>query len=106
MGDSVFGTLGDPVNLVSQYKACSHGKLQFKPATGTGIQDGAVTAVVRKSKKAGDDALINAAIDVLKSTLGKSPSQIADHVMFCMPPNVMTGIAWAYVNHWLSVYVS
>merc|ERR1711971_566717 len=33
-----------------------------------------------------------------------SPNQIADHVMYCLPPSTMGGIAYAYINSWLSVY--
>ena len=33
-----------------------------------------------------------------------SPSQIADHVMYCLPPETMSGIAYAYKNSWNSVY--
>lgn len=33
-----------------------------------------------------------------------SPNQIADHVMYCLPPETMGGIAYAYINSWNSVY--
>lgn len=32
------------------------------------------------------------------------PSQIADHVMYCLPPETMSGIAKAYKNSWNSLY--
>ncbi len=78
----------------------------FEPATGSGITNGVVTATVSKNNGAGEDALINAAISVLTSSLGSSPSSIADFVMFCLPGGVMGGIAWAYIDYWMSVYVS
>ena len=34
----------------------------------------------------------------------RSPNQIADHVMYCLPPETMSGIAYAYKNSWNSVY--
>ena len=34
-----------------------------------------------------------------------SPSELADHVMYCLPPKVkFDGIAYAFVNNWNSVY--
>lgn len=78
----------------------------FEPATGSGITNGVVTATVSKNNGAGENALMNAAISVLTSSLGASPSNIADFVMFCVPNGVMDGIAWAYVDYWQSVYVS
>ena len=42
LSDAVFGTYGRTVSLQSQYSACSHGKLNFEPATGEGIVDGEI----------------------------------------------------------------
>ena len=33
-----------------------------------------------------------------------SPRQLADHVMYCLPPDSFSGIAYAYLNSWNSVY--
>ena len=33
-----------------------------------------------------------------------SPTQLADHVMYCLPAATMSGIAYAYINSWNSVY--
>ena len=33
-----------------------------------------------------------------------SPRQLADHVMYCLPPDGMNGIAYAYVNFWVCIY--
>jgi len=41
LSDSVFGTDGDPVNLKSQYEACSHDKMKILPAPSrAGITNG------------------------------------------------------------------
>ena len=43
--------------------------------------------------------------DALKTKFSvSSASQLADHVMYCLPPGTMSGIAYAYINHWKSVY--
>eukprot|EP00957_Ditylum_brightwellii_P196488 14971448-Ditylum_brightwellii.AAC.1 len=33
-----------------------------------------------------------------------NPSKLANHVMYCLPPGTMSGIAYAYINSWNSVY--
>ena len=47
----------------------------------------------------------NAIATKLNAQFGvSSPSQLATHVMYCLPPNTMGGIAYASVNGWYSVY--
>jgi len=105
LSDSVFGTSGDAVNLKSQFTACSHDVLNFQEATGTGIIGGATTVTVSTSTSEGDSAMRNAATTALNDKFGvSSPTQIADHVMYCLPPATMTGIAYAGVYSWYSVY--
>lgn len=77
----------------------------FEPATGSGITDGAITVTVSKNNSAGEDAILNAAIDKATTLLGSSPSSIADHVMVVFPTAIRTG-ASAYVDWWMSKYVS
>ena len=104
LSDAILGTSGDSVNLASQYDACSHGQLTFQAATGsrigTGNQAGTITVTVAGA--ATEDKVSNA----VTSYFGTSPRNIADHVMYCMPPGSMSGIAYAYYNSWLSVFVS
>ena len=105
LSDSVFGTSGDPVNLKSQYAACSADKLNFVPATASGIVNGATTVTVSTLTSEGDSVMNSAIVEALNTKFGvSSPSQLADHVMFCLPPNTMSGIAYAWVNSWRSVY--
>lgn len=95
--DSVFGT-GDPVNLKSQYNACSHGKLDFVRATGDQITGGVTTVTI-------DTTSEGAVTEAIKLKFGvTSPGQLADHVMYCMPSGGINGIAYASVNSWKSVY--
>ena len=46
----------------------------------------------------------NAISDALETAFGVPAYQIADHLMYCLPPNTMGGIAYAFMNSWMSVY--
>jgi hypothetical protein len=111
----------DSVNVAKQYKACSHGKLNVikapprdntnnNPGDGeTKIMNGVTT--VKVSSPTGPDndrnrhAVMREAITVrLKENFGVNAKNLADHVMYCLPAGTMDGLAYAYVNHWLSVY--
>lgn len=120
LSDSVFGTSGDPVNLASQYEACSYGKLTFSPLTSLNEGDPALDAVgvyeVNVTTSTMDHAQLREAItdklniDWPNTTLPErswddlSNTAPFDHVMYCMPPGTSMGIAYAFVNSWLSVY--
>eukprot|EP00977_Amphora_coffeiformis_P017502 scaffold5771_cov171-Amphora_coffeaeformis.AAC.19 len=112
LSDSVFGTFGDPVNLKTQYAACSADKLNFVPAAprnsvnGKGnIVNGVTTVTVSSSSSDGDGVMNSDIAKALNAQFGVStPSNLADHVMYCLPPNTMNGIAYAWVNSWNSVY--
>jgi hypothetical protein len=110
ISDSVFGTSGDPVNLASQYGACSHGKLNIvKPPNqssgGLSINEGVVTVTLpTTSTTTGDVTMRNAISSALETAFGVPAYQIADHLMYCLPPNTMGGIAYAFMNSWMSVY--
>lgn len=106
LSDSVFGTDGDSVNLKSQYSACSHGKWIINPAQGfAGITNGVTTVEVDTNTSEGDETMRNDITNALKAKFGvTSPTQIADYVMYCLPSGTMSGIAYAFVNSWMSVY--
>ena len=114
LSDSVFGNGADgsvdPVTLKSQYSACSYGALNFVEAadrdgTSTNIRNGAVTVTVGTSTIEGDTVMNNAIADELNSQFGvTSPSQLATHVMYCLPPGTMSSIAYANIYSWMSVY--
>jgi len=97
LSDSIFGTHGDPVNLNSQYKACSYGLLSFQPVPNKGT-DGVYDVDIKRLKISGSheyvirDAVVGKAI----SDLGKLNS-FADYVIVCLPPG--TKGSWiAYVS--------
>ena len=112
LSNSVFGNDVDPVNLSSQYAACSHNQLEFVKAADTGgvlyansITNGVVTVTVDTTVADGDAAMRNAITNKLNSDVKVvSPNQLADYVMYCLPSGTMRGIAYAFVNSWNSVY--
>ena len=66
---------------------------------------GAVTVTVPSATSAGDGVLSNEVTEVLKTEFGvSSPTALANHVMLCMPPGAMAGIAYANLPGWRSVY--
>ena len=58
------------------------------------------TAVV-----AGNDVTMRNEINSwLANEFGTAAQNLANHVMYCLPPGTMSGIAYAGVNSWYSVY--
>ena len=116
LSDSVFGTDGDPVNLKSQYDACSYGKLNFIPApdrtaTGGGVDivNGATEVSIATSVSQGDIVMRNAISSQLAANFGITGNfgenqDLADYLMYCLPVGTMNGIAYAFVDSWMSVY--
>jgi hypothetical protein len=111
--NSVFGNdprQPDPVTMKSQYFACSHGKLNFieapqRDGRSANIRQGGTTISVNVSTRDGDTKMVNAITKELNSQFNvRRPSDLADHVMYCLPKDTMSGIAYAYVNSWNSVY--
>ena len=107
----------DSVNVATQYTACSNGQLNFQQTddmTLTGTNDGDETGITNgvttvrvpmDAIKGGDQAMRGEIATALNQNFGvTSPSQLADYVMYCLPPGVMNGIAYAYINSWNSVY--
>jgi hypothetical protein len=81
----IFNT-SDPINaptLASQYYRLSFGKLSFEPAL-----DGVIEVPVNMNANgASSDTIRDAAIAYVLSTFGvSSVTQLADHVIFCIPP--------------------
>eukprot|EP00557_Chaetoceros_sp_GSL56_P002202 CAMPEP_0176500276 /NCGR_PEP_ID=MMETSP0200_2-20121128/13434_1 /TAXON_ID=947934 /ORGANISM="Chaetoceros sp., Strain GSL56" /LENGTH=640 /DNA_ID=CAMNT_0017898871 /DNA_START=1953 /DNA_END=3875 /DNA_ORIENTATION=+ len=115
LAGSVFGNnIANPqtINMSSQYKACSHDKLHFVEASdrngkssATKIRKGATTVYVNVSTSQGDWVMRNAVTEKLNEEFNVSrPSELADHVMYCLPPNTFNGVAYAFINSWNSVY--
>lgn len=60
---------------------------------------------VSNAPSEGDSVMRNAVTAALNTAFGvSSPTALADYVMYCLPPGTMSGIAYAYINSWNSVY--
>jgi hypothetical protein len=100
----------DPVTLRSQYSGCSHGKLNIVEARDRDgetaqIRGGGTTISVSVSTDDGDTKMRNAITQELNSQFGVDrPDELAMHVMYCLPPDTMEGLAYAFINSWNSVY--
>lgn len=75
----------DKVNVSKQLKACSHGKLTMKPATGRNINNGVATMQLNSVVGRTTQAIINELDNDALSLFGRALNQF-DHVMMCMPP--------------------
>ena len=54
---------------------------------------------------AGDGVMKNDITAALNAKFGvSSPTALATHVMYCLPPGTMSGIAYANMPGWMSVY--
>ena len=72
----------------------------------TDISNGVMTVKIDALPSDGEDAARQSIIQKLKEVFKTSPSNLADHVMFCLPPGVMEngGTARASVTHWYSMF--
>jgi hypothetical protein len=123
LSNDVFGNGVDTVNLKSQYAACSYNQLIFEKAPDrsmlttvtpnpgdTNIVNGVVDIKVNLNKTGvngtfQDGTIKNAVTAELNRVFGvTSPTALANHVMYCLPSGAMSGIAYANVNSWNSVY--
>ncbi|MFQ3231662.1 InlB B-repeat-containing protein [Reinekea sp.] len=106
LSDSVFGTHGDPVNLASQYAACSYNAQTFVPAAGASIVDGVIQVTIDQTVNGVENGIVvNKAIAAVNQKLGVEASKLYDYVMFAVPAGTQGGwIAYANINSWKSVY--
>eukprot|EP00980_Cylindrotheca_fusiformis_P030322 scaffold24655_cov147-Cylindrotheca_fusiformis.AAC.1 len=111
LADDVFGDNGDVNNLRSQYLACSYGQLEFQKAKNrrgqtTRIRDGVVTIRTGISTASGDLKMVNTINDKLEREFGTNPKNLADFVMYCLPPGTMHqyDIAYGWMNGYQTVY--
>ena len=114
MGDNIFGTLGDQVNLKSQLYACSFGKLKVTTDYSTDIKThlaapGVIEVQIPISIESNDKYTVqNAVTRAVQIKLGFSLPGPFEQVMYsvesCYGSNNCGWAAYAYVNSWLSVY--
>jgi hypothetical protein len=111
LASDVFGDNGDVNNLRSQYMACSYNKLELSKAAdrngrSTNIRNGVVTIHSGTSTSVGDGNMLNALYTQIRHQFSTDLSNLADFVMFCLPPGTMDqrDIAYAWMNDYRSVY--
>ena len=78
--------------------------MNFLKTSANNTSNGVVSIQVSTNTSQGDEIMVNDITSKLTQVFGTSPRNIATHVMYCLPPNTMNGVAYAYINHWLSVY--
>lgn len=105
--NEVFSTTD--TNLRTQISACSFDQLRFmecdnRSGTSVSIVNGVTTVSVNLSTANGHASIRNAASAALIAEFGVlSPEFLADHVMYCLPEASMSGIAYGYLDSWLTV---
>jgi hypothetical protein len=121
LSNDIFGNGLDIVNLKSQYAACSYNQLLFTKSTNrnmttnpndgcTDIRNGVVDIKVNRNlydipKEKRSTRIRNAVTRKINSVFGvRSPNRLANFVMYCYPPGVISGIAYAYIGSWNSNY--
>jgi hypothetical protein len=96
IGDKIFGTDGDEVNLVERYDSCSFGQLVMQPYEGVtkegeSISNGVIEVAIDMNVKGVNSIEVYyEAARAATDRLGYLPSQF-DHVMFCLPPGTKGG---------------
>jgi hypothetical protein len=96
IGDKIFGTNGDAVNLVERYDSCSFGQLVMQPYEGVteegeSISNGVIEVAIDMNVKGINSIEVYyEAARAATDRLGYLSSQF-DHVMFCLPPGTKSG---------------
>lgn len=103
--NSLFSNEVGTLSLASQMKACSFGKMNLVPFRTQGMQGVYTVKLPSVSTTQGDAYMRNSITAALSSDLLN-----ADFIIYCLPPGTYVaarpgeGIAYAYINHWLSVF--
>lgn len=112
-GNSVFGNGTDTLTLTSQYSTCSHGLLSLQKAANRlglskSINEGVVTVELDTVSIHEHHAVIRNKItqELNREFDVTNPGELADHVMYCLPPGSMPTVAYGAVNSYLSVYLN
>ena len=118
LSDKLFGTYGDRVTMKSGFSACSFGKLTMTHDYGSEVNKNLLSApgvvdirIGVSLTKSTQETIINDAKQALKRKMGmKNLPGPFDHIIFVVEECYQVGTtcqfaAWAYMNHWLSVYV-
>ena len=122
MSDKIFGSKGN--NLVTQYNACSYGKLRFAPTSALKEGDPSLTTagvyevtIPVRVKGMTESQVRTQVTNQLRKDFAVTGlprgyknyhtdlSSPFDHVMYCLPPGTSGGwIASGYENSWLTTF--
>ena len=84
LADSIFGSQERQASMASQYSACSFGKLNFVPAVGSGVANGAMNLALNQTIHGLNVRHIeNSLVSKLQGLVTNLDE--VDHVIFCMP---------------------
>jgi len=104
ISDHIFGTSGDPLNVVTGYQECSGGKVNISPATGSRFSGGIMELELTQniaglfSEDVEEDVT-----DELELILGVDLSSYTN-IMYILPDEVnFNGAAYAYLDGRISV---
>eukprot|EP00546_Thalassionema_frauenfeldii_P009624 CAMPEP_0178912114 /NCGR_PEP_ID=MMETSP0786-20121207/10078_1 /TAXON_ID=186022 /ORGANISM="Thalassionema frauenfeldii, Strain CCMP 1798" /LENGTH=568 /DNA_ID=CAMNT_0020584651 /DNA_START=624 /DNA_END=2327 /DNA_ORIENTATION=+ len=110
IGDDIFGTLNDPVNLASQMRACSFNKLNIIEGPVNELlraAPGVVEVTIDIQLTENDRyAIHNAVTEKVNTKLGITLPGPYEQVMYVLE-KCYVGCGWAayaYINSWMSVY--
>jgi len=120
LGNSIFGSNNPDsvLSLATQIKACSNDKMNIIKAidrSGTSqnsgdvsILNGMITVRIPFVSTTQGDAIMRNAISMEVNEIFdvNSPGELADYIIYCLPPGTFKKgkIAYAYMNSWLSVF--
>jgi len=114
LSDEIFGTSGDPFNLKVGYDQCSYGKMTIVPnvdpdvvaqQSNTITEKGVYDVTIAINVNGASDGVVRDAVSTQLDTVLPNWQTRFELTMYCIPPGTSGGwIAYAYVNHYLSVY--
>ena len=121
LGNSIFGSDSNPdsvLSLATQIKACSYDKMNIimafdrsgrsENSGDVSILNGMITVRIPFVSTTQGDAIMRNAISTEINEIFDvdSPEQLADYIIYCLPPGTFKKgkIAYAYMNSWLSVF--
>jgi len=102
----IFGPASeDSFNLATGYDQCSYGALTFSPTEDSVAPSGVYEVGINFNTNGVTMSTVQTQItNQMISDLGSGWQNNFDYVMYCLPDGVTGGIAYAYINSWLSVY--
>jgi len=106
LSNDIFGTDGDPANLVSGYDECSGGKVKWIPGVGPNIRDGVLDLALKQSVAGQTSNQVESWVSgALRKKSGWNEGNHT-HVMYVLPEkvNFQGNAAYAYIGWSRSVF--